>query len=458
MYCPECGAEVDESHSFCPHCSSSLDSGPTLIDRIGTRGLLAILVIGAIGALAVAGPLNPTGQVVAEGTADATTDATFEVRNPAGNPLSNVTVDLDSGDSCTTDETGTCSISTTPDKYEITLSGQGVQHAEVEDIGSGTVTLDYTVQRELLAQIEVDDALTSDPVEGATVYFDGSRVGTTSADGSYTVDDIEAGSHTVRVTYNSVEETRQVSVSLDNTNFALEMEVPRDIELTLTDTETGKPVSEEQVYLDGSQQGYTSTAGTITLENVMPGSHTVSLQNVNPTPSTNIDVGADTDVSASVDMPNPTFKISAHPETGLLDSIGDVKISLDIYNNGNAPSQDTTALVLDYRVKNDELVRVDSDIIDLSPRSIPIGRKATGTSEGLDNNVLQEEYFVILVFDGSTYFPEDAATTDVSLEKNWVEERVTDITNWCADDPDQCAEISGTLAGEFAGAFAGSLG
>jgi len=138
--------------------------------------------------------------------------------------------------------------------------------------------------------------------------------------------------------------------------------------VTLVDKETGKRIGRvgyayTKVFLDEEDCGFVTDEGEFRISGVTTGVHKLTL-NIpyygNYTRYVNVGMWQTVNVTAAVDMPNPSFVVAIHVDQSEDRQKGTVYIT--ITNSGNMPSVNTKILVLILR-EDSPTTPVDSTII-----------------------------------------------------------------------------------------------
>ena len=223
--------------------------------------------------------LGPTGSI--KGTVkDAST----------GFKLVGVLVESDTGQSATTNKGG---------KYVlggvligtriVTVSANGyvTQQQQTNVTEGGNSTLDFALNPEPPAtgsiQGSVTDSVTGKAVSGASVSVDTGQSNTTDTNGSYTLNNVPTGDHTVTVSASGyVKQQQQTSVTEggnSTVNFALDPETSTGtgtVKGTVADANTGVKLSGVIITTDTDQSATTNKGGKYTIKDVLDGDHTVT--------------------------------------------------------------------------------------------------------------------------------------------------------------------------------------
>jgi len=159
----------------------------------------------------------------------------------------------------------------------------------------------------------VTDASTGDPIAGTTVTAEGNSA-TTDANGTYTINNVPLGTHTVTASAAKyVEQSKTVTVAAGTTTHL-------DFELTLlngtisgvvTDSSTGNPISGATVTVN-SMSATTNSSGVYTISDIQAGTYTVtaSAEGYESSVKTNITVVAGETTSVDFEL---TSAVSAQP-------------------------------------------------------------------------------------------------------------------------------------------------
>lgn len=132
-------------------------------------------------------------------------------------------------------------------------------------------------------RVEVVDISTGLPLEDCKVYLDGDYKGTTGSNGVFTITNVEAGTHTLKVTkqrYYNWEDT--VTVSAGQT-VTVRVELQRmpavgDLRIGAQESGTLKGIKGAKVYLDNNYAGETDNYGYLTITNVDAGQHSITIE------------------------------------------------------------------------------------------------------------------------------------------------------------------------------------
>jgi len=300
------------------------------------------------------------------------------------------------------------------------------------------------ISNEADIKIIVLDEFTNNPVREAKVSLDGGSETLTSSDGSITFSSVEFGEHRVRVEYKEQVKDETITVSLTENQFTITIPAPKTIDVKILDTETGNPVKNQEIYMDGKKIGSTTQNGDIMIRDVMPGTYVLSLDKVKTSPNTKLTVYATGDsYTVSVDMPNPLFTVAGKLESSMIPGNTN-KATVEIANTGKISSEGTIAVVLEYQEEPFKLI--DKDIIsfgEIPATGIPVEKE----SRALSNPWLVYEDVVIVVFDKNEYIPERDWSVQLSVPKDAISSWVSQSMNYCNQNAKDCAEIAGIFAG-----------
>ena len=201
-----------------------------------------------------------------------------------GSPMAGATVS-DGTRTATTDATGTYSIANVPPgTYQVTASKSGYQSSSltVSVLAGATAVANLSLsQIILLGSItgSVTDAKDGSPIAGATVS-DGTTTALTDGAGTYSINDVPAGSYQVvgsKVGYQSSSLTVTVlSGPTAIANLALsQIIVTGNITGSVTDAKDASPMVGATVS-DGTRTATTDATGTYSIANVPPGTYQVT--------------------------------------------------------------------------------------------------------------------------------------------------------------------------------------
>ncbi|MEK6854681.1 MAG: hypothetical protein AABX73_00480 [Nanoarchaeota archaeon] len=312
-------------------------------------------------------------------------------------------------------------------------------------------------------QVKVEDKLTKESLEYAEIYLDGKLVGKTSSDGELVIENVEIGRHNLRAFYKGEESdvlTKDVTES--DKVIVIYITAPRTITLELKDSETNKPVDNENVFLksiDGKAKFnpiLTTDEGKAQFSEVLPGDYVISIERFPNKPADMVTIGASDLITADVDMPNPKFRGSmiCNPTSPLL---GDswiecnVNIKNEDYNRG-MNSIDTSVLVILYTKKKGE----DFKNVGQQPlyfEDISVGKDETRTTKKFyEYSRFDEETKVLaIVYDGWKYTPEDYSKIGgIELSQDLFDKLTTNVVDWCASNVGECVEGAVKVAGTIA--------
>lgn len=199
-------------------------------------------------------------------------------------PVSGAVVRVD-GDgysrSVTTNRDGSASFSVRSGTlYDLDMRAPDYQDLSktVQIENSGKI-VQYWLFRDDLFGVKVRDAETSDPVEGAEVFVDGARKGTTDADGNLPLNLQRERRYTLKVTspdYQAYHEDRY----LEREDALITVDLSRSaypISLTAFD-DAMKPIEEAEVYFNGTLMGKTNQYGRFMLSDVDAGTYEITVR------------------------------------------------------------------------------------------------------------------------------------------------------------------------------------
>lgn len=368
-------------------------------------------------------------------------------------PIANVTVYVDGEVQGATSTDGLITVTLEPGSHTFRLLGSGVSHEEIRAVSAEANFVEFRVERTSVITISVSDELTGGPVEDAAVYVDAVYKGETSAGGSLEISDVKDGQHQIEVRYKNLSTEESIMVTQTATSFSLSIPVPRTITLTVNDEKTGFPADGIDTYVDDTLKGTTTQAGELIIEDILPGTHKVSLDVPGYTQMVEkyIDVGVEESIPLTIDMPNPSFVVTAELNSWYdwlhLDEKGRVIVTLT--NMGELPSEGTIAVVFVYRMDTYQKI---------AERTITFGQippyPQSGSSKSEDTGEMSEfvwgptEEAVVIVVDKSDYVPEDEqGMTKISNSVSVVGQALRDAIEWVRDNP----EIIGKIARIFVG-------
>jgi hypothetical protein len=246
-------------------------------------------------------------------------------------PIVGATVSVGVDSSATTDVEGAYILEGIPaGTYTVTFSAESYITDTLEDVeviaGEETEDVDMALQPEPTAGSisgTVTDAVTGEPVEGATVSLavvDSTKTTTTVVDGTYLLEDVPAGNYTVTFSAESYITATMEDVAVIagtetlDVDMALQLEpTTGSISGTVTDAVTGEPIegATVSVEVDGSTKTTTTgDDGAYTLEGIPAGTYTVTFSAEDYITATTEDVAViagetTTDVDKAL-QPEPT--------------------------------------------------------------------------------------------------------------------------------------------------------
>ena len=312
-------------------------------------------------------------------------------------------------------------------------------------------------------EVSVEDKVTGESIEYAEVYLDGKLAGKTSSDGELIIEDVGIGRHNLRASYKGEESdvlTKDVT-ELDK-SIVIYITAPRTITLELKDSETNKPVDNENVFLksiDGKAKFnpiLTTDEGKAQFSEVLPGDYVISIERFPNKPADMVTIGVSNFITADVDMPNPKFRGSmiCNPTSPLLGDSWiecDVNIKNEDYNRG-MNSIDTSVLVILYtKKKGEDFKNVGQQL--LSFEDIQVGKDDTRTTKKFyEYSRFDEETKVLaIVYDGWKYTPEDYSKIGgIELSQDLFDKLTTNAVDWCASNIGECVEGAVKVAGTIA--------
>ncbi|GAI31020.1 unnamed protein product, partial [marine sediment metagenome] len=259
--------------------------------------------------------------------------------------------------------------------------------------------------------------------------------------GSLEISEVKDGSHEIEARYKGSSESKSVTVTQTTTSFNLSIPVPRTVVLTVNDEETGFSVDGIDIYVDDALRGTTTQTGELIIEDILPGRHKVSLDVPGYTQMVerHIDVGVQESVPLTIDMPNPSFVVTAKVDTWYdlwhLDEKG--KVTVTLTNMGELPSEGTIVVVFVYRMDTYQKI---------AERTIPFGQippyPQSGSSTLGDTGEISEfvrgptEEVAVIVVDKSKYVPQDEqGMTRISNSVSVVGQALRDAIEWVGDNP-----------------------
>jgi hypothetical protein len=273
---------------------------------------------------------------------------------------------------------------------------------------------------------------------------------------SISITGLSTGRHTLIIFIGDVQFTKTFYFTGQD---VVTIQLKSRITLNVNDTETGAAVDAIDVYVDGTFKGKTTQDGQLDLTNISPGRHRIGLDvpGAEGMVERYITVGEEDQVTLTIDMPNPSFVVTADVEDRYdwlsLEEKGRVTVTLT--NMGELPSEGTIAVVFVYRMDTYEKI---------AERTITFGQippyPQSGSSISKDTGEMSEfvwgptEEAVVIVVDKSKYVPQDEqGMTRISNSITVVGRALRDAIEWVKNNP----EIIGTIAKIFIGDSLGAL-
>lgn len=154
--------------------------------------------------------------------------------------------------------------------------GKRAVYAEASSLfGADTARCEYYVLKKAAdIHVTIKDQ-DGEPVSGADIQLDGISVGTSNADGVYTIPEAEFGEHTITCVYNDEEQKTRIRIASTQTqymNFVFTVEKRGSITVQVNN-QHGDPL-EADIYVDGFKEGVSSSDGTFTVS-TQEGTHFV---------------------------------------------------------------------------------------------------------------------------------------------------------------------------------------
>ena len=324
-------------------------------------------------------------------------------------------------------------------------------------IGIGTVTVVIVIlfligiaPEVTRASIILEDE-EGNPLTAIKVILDDIDLGSTT--GEIEVGVLDVGNHTLVIFIGDAQFIKTFYFSGQDTIY---IQLKSSITLNISDIETGVAIDAIDVYVDGTYKGKTTQDGQLDLTNISPGRHRIGLDvpRAQGMVERYIDVGEEDQVTLTVDMPNPSFVVTAEMDTWWwFDEKGRVTVTLT--NMGELPSEGTIAVVFVYRMDTYQKI---------AERIIPFGQippyPQSGSSSPEDTGEISEfvwgvtEEAVVIVVDKSKYVPQDEqGMTRISNSISVVGQALRDAIEWVRNNP----QIIGTIAKIFIGDPLGAL-
>jgi hypothetical protein len=224
------------------------------------------------------------------------------------------------------------------------------------------------------------------------------------------------------------------------------------ITLNVNDEETGAAVGEKDVYVDGTLKGKTTQNGQLDLTDISPGRHRVGLfvPGAQAMVERYVTVGEQDQASLTVDMPNPSFTVTARVDSwlSLFDEKG--KVTVTLTNMGDLPSEGTIAVVFVYRMDTYQKIAERTISFGLIPPYPQNGSSVTKDTGEIGEFVWgPTEEAVVIVVDKSDYVPEDEqGMTRISNSVSVVGQALRDAVNYVKNNPAIVGKIAKIFVGD----------
>jgi len=320
-YCDKCNKTLSDEFKHCPECGNKLGtfiksedskSSSNIKSQIFNKkisiSVIVVLILLAFG-YAFTGMISLVGQTE--------TDVCANVKSASNISQEGITI-LIGGKKCVTDKSGMCCLGKfkANESYDMMISGSGIETRKESfmlPIQSQPYYYEISLTVGYPISFSVSDKDTGEVLDNAKIYLDNRFKGATSG-GILNVQLVPEGQHSVKLEYEGVSSSESIAVNSMNTKFSLGISVPKKVIVKLTDSESNKEVENIQVYLDEEAKGVTGSDGSLTITEVMPGTHSIRLvipykDDVTQT----FTVKGDTDVPINVKMPKPDIVISFVP-------------------------------------------------------------------------------------------------------------------------------------------------
>ena len=210
---------------------------------------------------------------------------TFEVYDAVSlNPVVDAQIRIEGGDisrSATTGRDGGAEFSVRTGTYynvEVRASDYYDLSKSVQMENSGRVVQYWLFRKDLLG-VQVRDAETSDPVEGAEVFIDNARAGSTNSDGNLPLRLQREKRYSLKVTapdYRAYQEERYLGeddvlilVPLSKSSYPVSITAFNELM---------KPIAGAEIYLDGTLKGETNQYGRFMLSDVHAGTYEITVK------------------------------------------------------------------------------------------------------------------------------------------------------------------------------------
>ncbi len=381
-------------------------------------------------------------------------------------PVKDATIEVDGIVKGSTNYNGELTI---PDlklsQHSFSVSYKGLSEKNVFDVNqNGQVIPLYMVTPKTIT-ITVKDELDNTLLEDVDVYLQGEWKGKTNTQGKLEIKDVSNKDYSLNVKYKGADKTEVITVNQFQKEFTVLLKAPKSVIFTLTDTETNKPITFENVFLESTgSAAYSSTRetddiGKVKIDDIFPGDYRVTLQAVESRvkPSKVINIGSSKEIVVSLDMPNPELIASGLSCTEWWATITDWhgKCSVTIKNTESERSiatKDTAVVILVYLEDDSGNAQlVNKDVINIG-RLLPSQEKKVTTKELTGFQWGKKEKIVAVLVEGWKYVPEDQklmgeVNMPVSVTERWLKDLGDALVDYCTGDIVQCGKTIADVIG-----------
>lgn len=198
----------------------------------------------------------------------------------------------------------------------------------------------YVLKKAADIQVTVQDQ-DGIPISGADVSLDGTRIASTNASGVVTIPEAEFGEHTITVQCEGAEQTNRIRIASTQKQymeFVCTVEKRGSLQVRVF-TQTGDPLENADVYIDGFKEGRTSQDGTFTVS-VAEGDHFVEVKFQNTEASQRVTVVKNqttfADLTIHIEV-HTTVTVYVTDDTG--SAVADANVYLDTIFLGRTDTQ-----------------------------------------------------------------------------------------------------------------------
>ena len=370
------------------------------------------------------------------------------VTDDLSNFISNAQVSLDGSPKGLTKQDGTLDLlDVTEGAHVIEISYQDLTEKVSANAGD-SVKVVLKIPKNI--EIKILDKSTNNPVSGISIYLDNLNKGETNIDGIIKISDIKQGIHSVGIKYKQlIDKSESITVSTSKLNFPFTIDAPRTFTLIVKDNETSKAVSSEKIYLNGQEKGTTAQDGTLKLTDILPDSYRITVGTID---ASNIQVLSQSEITTTVDMPNPIIQPSGtYLWTDLFHT--NLKCQVSLSNTGNDIANNPLALCIVYEISSDGKTKTRLGVSSKLFTNIAGGGtsspQTTEETVPVPPNPFTKEEIVIVVYVNHPYLKSQQQSLTIQTSQSFVSQVLQDTYNYCSSNLGKCAEIAGTFVGSL---------